>query len=295
MDILLIIMAVVLAELVILKIRSVIRFNTDVCRLFSLSKDISKKTFQYSQLVGLPEPVQRYFRHVLKEGQPYISYVRLLHKGRFRSSLKKEWSPIKGEEYFSTENPGFIWKGRTPSFTVIDKYIGGKGQLKVYLLSLIRLLKGEGRTYNESELQRWLAESIWFPTNLLPDERLVWDPIDSHRALLTFCSDDLHIFFKVSFNDKGKIVEFETKRHMDPTRRETWIGKVESYKEHKGILIPDRIRAIWRLKECDFSYAEFEITDIEYNNPEGTDKYFLEEDPAMQVSSNALSIETIEM
>jgi hypothetical protein len=215
----------------------------------------------------------------LKEGLPYISFVRLLHKGQFRSSLNKEWKNIRGEEYFTTGQPGFIWKGKTSAFTAIDKYAGRKGQLKVFFLSFFRILKGEGREYDESELLRWVAESVWFPTNLLPDERLQWQAIDSHRALLCYHYQGIQLFFKVSFNDKGEIVEFETKRYKDPTHRETWIGQVENYKDHNGVLIPVSIRAIWRLKECDFCYAQFEVTGIEYNNPEGTDKYFAEEYP----------------
>ncbi|HTI10522.1 MAG TPA: DUF6544 family protein [Puia sp.] len=285
MDILLILIAVALSEAVILKVRSIVRFGRDVNKLFSLSKDISEKTFQYGQLAGLPEPVQRYFRHVLKEGQPYISYVRLFHKGRFRTSLKSGWRNIEGEEYFTTENPGMIWKGRTTSFTAIDKYAGGKGQLKVFFLSLFRILKREGPVYDKSEMMRWLAESVWFPTNLLPDERLQWEPIDAHHALLCFQHANLQLFFKVSFNDKGEIVEFETKRYMDPLRQETWFGRVGSYQQHNGILIPGMIRALWRLKECDFCYAEFEVSRVEYNNPEGTDKYFVEERPAREGSA----------
>jgi hypothetical protein len=287
MDIILIIIAVIMAELVIIKIRSVVRFDRDVSELFSLSKDTSKSTFQYRQLAGLPVPVQKYFRHVLKEGQPYISYVRLRHKGQFRTSLKNDWAEMEGEEYFTTEKPGFIWKGRTPSFLAIDKYVKGKGQLKVHILSLIRILKGEGPSYDKAELQRWLAESVWFPTNLLPDERIKWDPIDSKKALLTFCYDNIQIFFIVRFNDKGEIVEFETKRYKDPEHQETWIGQVERYREHNGMLIPARISAKWRLKEYDFCYAQFELTAIEYNNPEGIDKYFLEEYPMGEASLNS--------
>jgi len=287
MDIILIIIAVVLAEVVIIKTRSIVRFDRGVRELFFLSKDISKSTFQYGQLAGLPAPVQKYFRHVLKEGQPYISYVRLRHKGQFRRSLKNDWSDIEGEEYFTTEKPGFIWKGRTSFFSAIDKYVKGKGQLKVRILSLIRILKGEGAVYDKAELQRWLAESVWFPTNLLPDERIKWDPIDSKRALLTFCYDHIQIFFIVRFNDKGEIVEFETKRYKDPEHQETWIGHVEGYREHNGMLIPARISAKWRLKEYDFCYAQFELTAIEYNNPEGIDKYFLEEYPMGQAALNS--------
>lgn len=54
-----------------------IQFNKEVKRLFSLSKSVPGKTFSYHQIAYLPEPVQRYFRHVLREGQPYISYIRL--------------------------------------------------------------------------------------------------------------------------------------------------------------------------------------------------------------------------
>ena len=51
------------------------QFNKEVKELFSQSKNISEKIFNYKQLIELPEPVQRYFKHVLKDGQPYISYA----------------------------------------------------------------------------------------------------------------------------------------------------------------------------------------------------------------------------
>lgn len=51
------------------------QFNKEVKQLFSEAKSISEKTFNHNQLLDLPEPVQRYFKHVLKDGQPYISYA----------------------------------------------------------------------------------------------------------------------------------------------------------------------------------------------------------------------------
>ncbi len=43
-----------------------IQFNKEVNELYSQSKNISKIKFSYEQLSGLPEPVQIYFKHVLK-------------------------------------------------------------------------------------------------------------------------------------------------------------------------------------------------------------------------------------
>ena len=112
------------------------QFDRQVKQLFSQSHTLSDKTFEYTQLLDLPEPVQKYFRHVLKEGQPYINYVRLSHDGQLKTGMNKEWVNIKGEQYFTTAKPGFIWKGTTATFTARDMYIGDKGRLMVSLVSL---------------------------------------------------------------------------------------------------------------------------------------------------------------
>ncbi|HEV8084083.1 MAG TPA: DUF6544 family protein [Chitinophagaceae bacterium] len=153
------------------KINLYIRFNKEVKQLFSQSKNISDKTFSYEQLSGLPEPVQRYFKHVLKEGQPYISYIRLKHDGKFKTDLKKHWVNIEGEQYFTTEKPGFIWKGTTSMFVARDMYLSNEGRLIATILSTINVVDVHGKQqYNESELLRWLAESVWFPTNFYPQK-----------------------------------------------------------------------------------------------------------------------------
>lgn len=65
--------------LIVGKVNLSIQFNKEVKELFSQSKNISNKTYQLEQLIGLPEPVKRYFKHVLKDGQPHISYARIIH------------------------------------------------------------------------------------------------------------------------------------------------------------------------------------------------------------------------
>jgi len=253
--------------LIIGRINLSIRFEKQVNQLFAESNNISDKQFGYHQLEGLPEPVQRYFKHVMKEGQPYISYVRIKHDGQFKKDLKKNWINITGEQYFTTEKPGFIWKGTTSMFVARDMYIGNEGRLTATLFSLINVVDGKGEKYNQGELLRWLCESVWFPTNLLPSERLQWIPIDSSSAKLIFKYNGLALFFIINFNDKGEIIQMETKRYMDEKRLETWIIKAIKYEERHGIIIPVQAEVFWRLKEGDFSYAKFNLTEVEYNIP----------------------------
>jgi hypothetical protein len=121
------------------------RFKQQSNRLLALSKGVSHEHFQFEQLIGLPAPVQRYLKHVLKEGQPYIKYVHMTHNGQFKTGLNKPWISIKGEQFSTTETPGFIWKGTTAMFTAQDMYVQDSGRLVVSLLSLFNIIDAKGQ------------------------------------------------------------------------------------------------------------------------------------------------------
>ena len=267
MTIILLILGLLLLAFIIGKINLSIQFRKKVIELFTLSKNISHQKFHKSQIDSLPEPVQRYFKHILKEGQPFISYARIKHEGQFKADLKKDWMNIKGEQYATTEKPGFIWKGTTAMFIAQDMYIAENGRLIVSVLSLINIINAKGEQYNQGELLRWLGESVLYPTNFLPSEKLKWFPIDDNSAKLTFIYKGLSLFFKITFNEIGEITEMETKRYMDLKKLETWVIKVSDYKALNKVLIPTRFEVLWRLEKGDFSYAKFNITEIEYDIP----------------------------
>lgn len=244
------------------------RFKKEVELLFSQSSSISAKNFSYDQLSGLPEPVQKYFKNALKEGQHYISYVRLKHDGRFKTGQDKDWVTISGEQYFTNQKPGFIWKGTTSIATAYDSYLSDKGRLRVVLLNLLKVADGQGESFDQGELLRWLGESFWFPTNLLPSERLKWSPIDSSSAKLSFQHHGFSLDYTVIFNNKNEVESIETQRFMQEGRLESWLGEFSDYQEINGILIPTVIKASWLLQEGKHTYVDFHLKDIEYDKPE---------------------------
>lgn len=243
------------------------KFGKQVKELFTQSKSLSQ-SFNKSQLDTLPEPVQRYFNHVLKNGQPYISYVRIKHIGKFKAGLNKGWMNIKGEQYATTEKPGFLWKGTTSFFVARDMYIADEGKLIVSLLSLFKVVNAKGEQYNQGELLRWLGEGVMYPTIFLPNDRLKWLPIDNETARLTYDYNGLSLFFDITFDEMGLITQMQTKRYMNEAKLETWVIKLSNYREINNIVIPTEFDVLWRLEEGDFSYAQFIITDIEYDKPE---------------------------
>ncbi|MEJ0029089.1 MAG: DUF6544 family protein [Bacteroidota bacterium] len=240
------------------------KFKNQVKQLNSAA-DISELRFNYHLLNDLPAPVAKYFRHVLKEGQPYISTVNLTHDGLFKTGLRKNWININGKQFFTASPPGFIWQGTTGIFTALDMYIHDKGALIVYLLSLFSVVNARGKTYDEAELQRWLAECVWFPTNLLPNENLSWEDIDNNKSRLTLKYKEVSISYVVTFNDAGEITQFETMRFMSEDKRETWIGTLWDYKDLSGVIIPTTIEVKWVIGKEHFPYARFHVNTIQYN------------------------------
>ena len=219
--------------------------------------DMSKTHF-------IQSPVDRYFNLVLPENYALIKGVKLTHSGFFKSSQKGERMKIKGEQYFKTEIPEFQWTGKTKLFKAKDAYVMGRGQLKVKLLGIIPIVNAKGPHVDQAELLRWLAESIWFPTNLLPSDHLHWSAVDAHTAKLTYSYNVMDIFYIVRFDEKGLITELETERYMAKGRMEKWIGQVSDYKEFDGMLIPYHIKALWRLEEGDFQYVDFYVDTLKY-------------------------------
>lgn len=160
----------VLVLYALLVLQSNWHYKTQLNRLFSLRDKSAPRIFNFSQLLGLPPPVEQYLRLALKDGSIYPGSIRLKHGGKFKMALDKPWIPIHGEQYFTTLPPGFVWKGNTALFSARDMYINGKGKLEVFLFEAFKIVNGRGEKFDQGELLRWLAESVWFPTNFLQDE-----------------------------------------------------------------------------------------------------------------------------
>lgn len=196
---------------------------------------------------NLPAPVKKYLELVLPENPKLIKEVNLIHGGNFKTSSKSEWVKIKGEQHFKTDLPEFEWTGKTSMFKATDSFVDGKG-----------------REVDQAELLRWLGESVWFPTNFMPDEHLSWTSIDASTAKLNYRYRGLELFYIVRFDEGGYIVSLETERYMEEGKRVKWTGKVSDYRDFKGVKAPGHMEAFWGLEEGDFQYVDFHVESLEY-------------------------------
>lgn len=174
---------------------------------------------------------------------------------------------ITGEEYFLADKPGYIWIGHTTWFSACDQYVAGAGVLTVRLLGVWRIVRASGPSFDQGELLRWLAETVWFPTSLLPGGRAIWSPIDDDSATLTLTDHGQTVVCQMHFNEQGEIVRYQAQRYSDETHIETWTGHLSAYYQMYGLRIPTQASAAWVIGGEEKPYARFTLREIEYDQP----------------------------
>jgi hypothetical protein len=229
------------------------------------SANFEQKRYSKNDIRHLPEPVQRYFNYALTDGQSHVDNLYLKQEGVFKTKLENDFVPITAEQYFTAANPGFVWLGKTKTFKARDSYINGQGALSVYLFGFLRVVKYTGKAANQAELLRWLGESVWMPTSMLPNENITWEPIDKNHAKLVMNYRDMEIYYDIEFNDKGQIVSMLTERYTDDDNKAPWLGKVSNYQEENGMMVPKTIEASWIIDGETKPYGRFDITEMEFD------------------------------
>ena len=205
---------------------------------------------------GLPEPVKRYFRHVLAQGQPLIRSVTLRQSGWLRTDIRAaRWFPFTADHLVVPPAKGFVWNAKvgTPLAThvrVLDSYISGSGAGRVSLLSAFPIAsEANVPELNAGELHRYLAEAVWYPTALLPQAGVGWTPIDSHAATATLAAGGTTVSLEFRFNEIGEVTGIYSAgrfgRFAGAYRQIPWEGHFRGYRPIVGMRVPSYGEVGW--------------------------------------------------
>ncbi|HET6386442.1 MAG TPA: DUF6544 family protein [Armatimonadota bacterium] len=246
-----------------------------VDHLFSRSQSCSEPVICPEDLAGVPAPVARYFEFVLIRGRPLIERVRVVERGRFRvGGLGAPWKPLTAVQYFVSDPPGFLWDARirmAPFFTfqIRDSYLDGVGSTRGRAGSLIPVVNSSGTAeLAAGALHRYLAESVWFPTALLPRQGLRWEPIDENRARAALTDAGVTVALDFRFGEDGAIVSAYTPgRYRDSNGSAVptpWECEYGDYALLNGVMIPLNGKVEWLLPEGRLPYCQIWIRKIEY-------------------------------
>ncbi len=231
--------------------------------------------YHAAELAGLPAPVQRYFRAVLTDGQPIITAVRLTQTGRFNmSATVDQWKPFTAAQHFTTARPGFVWDANITLFPgvpvrVVDAFIAGEGLLRPTILGLYGLgtLQGAGEIAR-GELLRHFAESVWFPTALLPSQGVVWQAVDDTSAKATMTDGPISVTMLFRFGADGLITTIYVEGRATTVGTATvlmpWECRMSNYQTRDGMHVPLTGEALYITPQGERPYFKGTIDTLTY-------------------------------
>jgi hypothetical protein len=236
---------------------------------------IGAKKYGADDLIGLPAPVQRYFRLALKDGQSMVSAVSLEHIGTFNTSeTGEQWRPFTSTQRFVTHRPGFDWDARIAmmpgiSVRVHDAYVAGEGILHAALFGLVTLVDMRGTPEAaQGQLMRFFAEAAWYPTALLPSQGVRWEAVDDTSAKATMKDGKVTLTLLFRFNDAGLIDSVRSEARgrvvngsVVPT---PWEGRFWGYEIRDAMQVPMEGEVSWLLPEGLKPYWRGRITKLSY-------------------------------
>ena len=245
-------------------------------KLTNGQQSIQPRTYDPKEIVDLPEPVQRYFKTVLQDGQAIITKVELSQTGQFHiNETEDKWHKFTATQLVIAQRLGFDWDAKIQMFPFInifvhDAYLLEEGNLQASILGLFAVAKMHNTPeLNQGELLRFLAETVWYPTSLLPSQGVVWEAINQHssRATLTDGKTAASVVFQ--FDAEGLItsIRAEARCHSvvgDKLMFMPWVGNFREYSVQNGMRIPLEGEVGWEHPEGLRLYFIGKTTKINY-------------------------------
>jgi hypothetical protein len=240
-------------------------------------KDRSSTTARYDarELEGLPAQVHRYFRAVLKDGQPIVTAATIEMTGTINmSATAEQWKPFTSHQRVVTRRPGFLWYAQVDMFPgvparVLDSYVAGQGQLIAKLLGLFTVADAHGGgELARGEFMRYFAEAAWYPTALLPSQGVRWQAVDEVSANASIVDGPITLTLLFRFNEAGLIASVRADSRGAGVGKEMvmlpWVCSLSDYRPQHGMLLPMAGEAAWLRPEGRKTYFRGTVTSLAY-------------------------------
>jgi len=212
---------------------------------------------------------------LLKDGQPMVAAASLEQTGTFNmSETGEKWKPFTSTQRVIVHRPGFDWEARSQIAPVLavkvhDAYIAGEGILHASLFGLVSLAKLRGTPEAaQGELMRFLAETPWYPTALLPSQGVQWEAEDDTSAKATLTDGETRVTMLFRFDENGLIesgrAEARGRTVAGAVVPTPWEGRWSNYELRYGMRIPIEGEVAWILAEGPKPYWRGRITKLTY-------------------------------
>jgi hypothetical protein len=250
------------------------KVDSEVEGILNEASGISLAPITEESIKTLPPPVQSWLKQSGIIGKPPIRVLKMAQEYKMKLKPDQEkWYDAKAGQYSTTFPPAFVWTADMKMMPLLyafgrDKFIDGQGEMLFKLLSLIPVAKdGYNDQINESALQRCLGEIVWNPSAAVMDY-ITWEEIDQYSAKATLKYKNTSGSGIFHFDQNGRLTHFVAERYMgagSDAKKYFWVVKAIEHSTFDGVSIPSRCNATWKLENGDWTWAEFEVTQVQFN------------------------------
>lgn len=236
--------------------------------------------YDEDELKDVPPVVRRYLSQALNPNQPLVRRLYLEQAGSFNRSNNppaEQWEPFTARQRVATKRPGFVWDAAirvSPGFTVrvVDAYVAGEGSWQPSVFGLVDVGGSHGNAaIARDELIRYFAESVWYPTVLLPSQGVQWTAIDAQSARATLTDGALTVSLVFVFNAEGMVERIRSAERtalLNGARVPMpWELSLSGYAVHSGMRVPLKAEAAWMTASGPWPYWRGTVEKLDYDMP----------------------------
>jgi hypothetical protein len=225
-------------------------------------------------LAHLPEPVRNYVRYTGAVGKPRIHNFRAVSTGSIKRSVKGAWMELSSRQYNFFDDPARLYYIRSSLFGIpfdgLHAYTGTQATMKINLAFFIPVADASGEKMNQSENVTMFNDLCLFAPSALIGTNISWEPVDSLTARARYVHNGITISAALHFNQDGELENFVSEDRYLSADGKTftpypWSTPVKDYRDFDGRKVPVYGEAIWHMPEGLFTYARFNLKEIEYN------------------------------
>lgn len=245
--------------------------TAEVDDLLSSLPPFSEERVQARDLQHLPSVVQKWLVRSGVVGQPRVHSVRLRQNGQLRTARDGAWLPASAEQYFRANEPAFVWRVQSRMFGLPvegrDRYDSGGGEMLIRIGSLFDVVRANDEKIALGAQLRFLGEIVWFPSAAL-NPMIQWRASGENSARATLSHAGRSSSATFVFDEQGRVTGLRAERYMgsgSAAKLTPWAVSCTQWRTLAGVEVPTRGDVSWLLPEGDFSYYQWEITDLEFN------------------------------
>jgi len=227
-----------------------------------------------ADIAHLPAAVQRYLRFTGAVGRPEVQNYRLRFGGALRNGPDDKWMPMVAHQQSFVTPPArlFFVEGSMLGvpFDAYHRYVGPEATFQVRAASLVTMVDAHGAEMNHSETVTLFNDMFLLAPATLIDPQILWEELDLLTVRATWTNAGNTVSAVATFDPTGALTNFvsdDRSRTVDGKRYERlrWSTPVSGWHDVGGRKLFGSGDAAWDLDGKQFTYARFELLDVEYN------------------------------